>query len=65
MNELVNYPVCGPDDARYFLRKKNVSVHQNLIMNDAQSVTRIARGDLDMVVCHMCCLAGLDITLVE
>ena len=57
MNELVTCLVCGSDDARYFLHRKNAPVHQSLIMNDAQSVTRIAHGDLDMVVCHMRCFA--------
>ena len=47
-------PVCTSASVSTFLIRKRVPVHQNLLFKDRQSAIGIARGDLDMAVCHNC-----------
>jgi len=47
-------PVCKSSSAALFLERKQVPVHQNLLMQDARSAEEIPRGDLNLVVCEEC-----------
>ncbi len=47
-------PVCGSRLLTKFFSRKQVPVHQNLVMKDQQSAIKIARGDLDFVFCEGC-----------
>ena len=47
-------PVCNSDDTSLFLSRKDVPVHQNLLMNGQREARAITRGHLDMNCCHEC-----------
>jgi len=47
-------PVCGGGDLEVFLTRRNVPVHQNLLLRTAAAAKSIARGDLVMTVCRRC-----------
>jgi len=47
-------PVCGSSSISTFLTREQVPVHQNLPMENRESAIDIARGDLNMAVCHDC-----------
>ena len=47
-------PVCGSDSLSEFLSRKQVPVHQNLLMRDQEAAVNIPRGDLALLVCHDC-----------
>jgi SAM-dependent methyltransferase len=47
-------PVCQSNLVTMFLRREQVPVHQNLVMNNQRSALEIPRGDLSLVVCEEC-----------
>ena len=47
-------PVCNSDGTSLFLSRKDVPVHQNLLMNRQSEARSIARDDLEMLCCHEC-----------
>jgi len=47
-------PICNSRDITTFLARKNVPVHQNLLMSDMQSALDIKRGNLIMAYCEAC-----------
>ena len=47
-------PVCGSLSTELFLERKNVPVHQNLLMRSADEAGKIRRGRLAMHVCSAC-----------
>jgi SAM-dependent methyltransferase len=47
-------PVCGGDDPRTFLHRKQVPVHQNLVVPDRMAARSASRGELDLAVCGDC-----------
>src|SRR5579871_6679237 len=47
-------PVCGSEATSLFLTRRQVPVHQNLIMPDMISARKGARGNLELRVCHSC-----------
>lgn len=46
--------VCGSALLSSFLQRQGVPIHQNLVVQTAESAKGIERGDLDMVVCNEC-----------
>lgn len=47
-------PVCASQSVEVFLRRDSVPVHQNLLLSDAESARKLARGELSMTVCRDC-----------
>jgi SAM-dependent methyltransferase len=47
-------PICNSPDIKIFLTRKDVPVHQNLLMHDRQSAMEINRGDLILAYCEKC-----------
>ena len=47
-------PICKSYLVSLFLTRRNVPVHQNLVMADFESATKIVRGSLDLMVCEDC-----------
>ena len=47
-------PVCDRDEARIFLTRADVPVHQNLLLPDRESALAAAQGDLRMACCPDC-----------
>jgi SAM-dependent methyltransferase len=47
-------PVCDSKSLSEFLSRKQVPVHQNLLMRDQAAAINISRGDLALVVCRDC-----------
>lgn len=47
-------PICGSRSLTEFLSRKQVPVHQNLVMADQESAVTISSGDLDLVFCDEC-----------
>lgn len=47
-------PVCASEEVETFLSRRNVPVHQNLIMAYQEAARNITRGDLTMAVCPTC-----------
>jgi len=47
-------PVCLSGSIRDFLFRRNVPVHQNLLIKDRHSAINVPRGDLDLAVCEEC-----------
>lgn len=47
-------PVCSSKTLVPFLRRNNVSVHQNLVTLDQDSARSVAMGELDFVACNDC-----------
>ncbi len=50
----INCPVCTAEKLEVFLRRENVPVHQNLLMDTYEDARAIERGDLVMCVCRRC-----------
>jgi SAM-dependent methyltransferase len=47
-------PICASDSLSEFLTRKQVPVHQNLLMHDQLTAVNIPRGDLALTVCEDC-----------
>jgi SAM-dependent methyltransferase len=47
-------PICATKQVKTFLRRRDVTVHQNLPFADPQSAKKIARGDLMLGACQNC-----------
>ncbi len=47
-------PVCGSTKISQFLSRKQIPVHQNLLITDRTSAVTTKRGDLTLAVCHEC-----------
>lgn len=47
-------PACGDGDVEVFLTRRDVPVHQNLLLPTADAAKAIERGDLVMTVCRRC-----------
>jgi SAM-dependent methyltransferase len=47
-------PLCGSDATRPFLTRRDVPVHQNLLMTDADAARATTRGDLELRSCPAC-----------
>lgn len=47
-------PVCEGAELNVFMSRKNVPVHQNLVVSDQFVARDIVRGDLEMMVCETC-----------
>lgn len=47
-------PICNSVSLEKFLERKQIPVHQNLVMKEKDLAIQIARGDLDMLVCKNC-----------
>jgi hypothetical protein len=47
-------PVCDGTDARPFLSRRGVPVHQNLPLASQEQALRVPRGDLEMAACGHC-----------
>ena len=47
-------PVCSSAKISRFLYRRQVPVHQNLVMGDRKEAVEIERGDLSLVVCESC-----------
>jgi SAM-dependent methyltransferase len=54
MSRPTKCPVCRSDSVTTFLERRQVPVHQNLVMKDRQSAIEIQRGNLSLVVCERC-----------
>jgi SAM-dependent methyltransferase len=54
MNQEHECPICGSSRVTAFLDRKEVPVHQNLLMNDRQSALKINRGRLSLACCEAC-----------
>lgn len=52
----MNYrcPICEMYTARVFLRRENVPVHQNFLFDNEHEAISIARGTLNIAICHNC-----------
>lgn len=53
-NQKNKCPICKSSLVSTFLKCDNVPVHQNLVMDDLESATKIVRGDLNLMVCDDC-----------
>lgn len=49
-----NCPICNSKNLYTFLQRKQVPVHQNLLMPSEQDAIEIQRGDLDLCICNDC-----------
>ncbi|HIJ89303.1 MAG: class I SAM-dependent methyltransferase [Desulfobulbaceae bacterium] len=47
-------PVCENAQLRPFLRRFQVPVHQNLVVNSQEAARTVTRGELDLVICDAC-----------
>jgi len=47
-------PICASACVEQFLTRKDVPVHQNLILHDQHSAVTLARGDLSLALCGGC-----------
>jgi len=47
-------PICEMYAARVFLRRENVPVHQNFLFDNEHEAISIARGTLNIAICHNC-----------
>lgn len=47
-------PICNASETEVFLSRKQVPVHQNLLLSDRAAARSIARGSLDLAVCAKC-----------
>lgn len=47
-------PICQMDNTKVFLTRKNVPVHQNLLLETQKEALQVTRGDLDFTVCYNC-----------
>ncbi|MHB8170365.1 MAG: class I SAM-dependent methyltransferase [Thermincolia bacterium] len=47
-------PLCGSLEIKIFLTRREVPVHQNLVMGDRQRALNIIRGDLQLTHCKVC-----------
>lgn len=47
-------PVCENGQPRPFLRRSQVPVHQNLVVNSQETARTVTRGELDLVICDAC-----------
>ena len=47
-------PICNSNNIIEFLERKNVPVHQNLLMNSKKSALEIQRGNLKLFGCKKC-----------
>lgn len=47
-------PICNSPDTKVFLTRRDVPVHQNLLMHDRQSALKIDHGDLILAYCEKC-----------
>ncbi len=49
-----NCPVCDSQNLSKFLERKQVPVHQNLLMDTEKDAIEIPRGDLKLLICTKC-----------
>ena len=54
MNGAIACPVCERREARIFLRREQVPVHQNLVLSTREEALRVTRGDLVLAACGAC-----------
>lgn len=54
MNNKCTCPICGSSSLNEFLQRKQVPVHQNLVIKDHDSAIKIERSNLNMQVCNEC-----------
>ncbi len=47
-------PVCSNGDVKLFLERKQVPIHQNLLITNQVSARTTVRGDLELYVCPSC-----------
>ena len=47
-------PICNDPATMIFLERRNVPVHQNLVLTDPSAASNVVRGDLVMAVCQVC-----------
>lgn len=47
-------PVCQSPSVELFLSRREIPIHQNLLMEDETSAVQTPRGDLELAVCHSC-----------
>ncbi len=47
-------PVCDSRQTTQFLQRKQVPVHQNLVVGSQHAARSVARGELDLAVCEDC-----------
>src|SRR5262245_61088048 len=47
-------PVCSSNSLSEFLVRRNVPVHQNLLMRDQAAAMAVPRGDLVLAACEDC-----------
>lgn len=61
-------PICSSKHLSVFLQRIQVPVHQNLLINDAQTARQVSRGDLELSVCNQCGFVfntAFDLSLLE
>lgn len=54
MNQTDSCPICGGCKVTQFLSREQVPVHQNLVMKNQKSATKITRGSLELTLCQEC-----------
>ncbi len=54
MTRMKNCPICNSKNLFKFLERRNVPVHQNLLMDSKKEAIEIQRGDLKLFVCNEC-----------
>lgn len=54
MNVAQGCPVCGSGNAREFLRRYAVPVHQNLVLATREEALHVTRGELALTACADC-----------
>ena len=50
----IDCPVCAGTRVQVFVERRDVPVHQNLIVQDKAAARSVKRGDLKFVVCEDC-----------
>ena len=50
----IDCPVCAGTRVQVFVERRDVPVHQNLIVQDTAAARSVKRGDLKVVVCEDC-----------
>lgn len=47
-------PVCESERLRLFLKRRQVPVHQNLLVNTQEAARTVTSGELELVICEDC-----------